>query len=175
MDNTMRVVKQAYQDVVAKRAEYHKKRRQAFVKFIKPILEQDKRYSIVPYKDSRSKMCWSRDEQENSILGDVMLKRDGDYAPVLIHPNEPQYGVMISAGSTHTACTIQAYPSPSLAWSVLNIANELERQFVREVEWEMNKKGMKVIKHANNNNSTRYPNNRYRTHTRKSRSIPKAQ
>ena len=68
-----------------------------------------------------------------------MLQREGIYAPVTIEPFDNKYGIYIQAGSKMTKMTIQSYPSNCLAWPSVIIADELERQFTREVEWEMNK------------------------------------
>lgn len=162
-----------YQKLQEKRQDYARKRRQAFVKFIKPILEKDKRYSIVPHVDVKNRSYFYRDQEANeNILGNVMLQRSGSYAPVTISSAEPKYGIVINAGSIHSESVIISYPSPSLTWSVMNIANELERQYSREVEWEMNKHGMETPKYENHYSSTGNKNSKRRTYTRKSRSVP---
>lgn len=133
--------------VEAKEKKEHA-RRKAFVMFIKEVLKHDKRYSIVPYEDSRdrTKIQWVPNSTRSGILGSVMLKREGAYADVVIHASEPRYGVIVNAGSSFSSGEVKAYPSSSMAWPIVAIANELERQFTREVEWDMNKHNQVVTK-----------------------------
>jgi hypothetical protein len=130
-----------------KQESWRVKRKKAFVTFIKSVLEQDKRYTLVPFVDQSKEVRWSNSfasEDSSNILGTVMLKREGTYTDVVIQPNEPKYGVRVFAGSKMNHGGIQAYPSPSLAWPIISMANELERQFTREVEWEMTKHGQQT-------------------------------
>lgn len=122
-----------------KKEAWRSKRKKAFINFIKQVLEKDKRFTITPYSESLSSM-WSRSIiTPPNILGEVMLQREGTYAPVTIEPFDNKYGIYIQAGSRMTRMTILSYPSNCLAWPSVIIADELERQFSREVEWEMNK------------------------------------
>jgi hypothetical protein len=146
---------------LAKQADWKAKRKKAFVTFMKSVLEQDKRYSVVPMIDTRRVGLYGTGlEDSSNILGDVMIRREGTYANVCIHSNEPKYGIIVNAGSKMNHGGMQGYPSPSLAWSMINLANELERQFTREVEWEMNKHQQKVITNGNNNHRAYNKNNK---------------
>lgn len=99
-------------------------KKKSWLEFCKAVMQQDGRYSVEAYGD---------------IFGSLSLRRDGTFCDVHIHPHTPQLGVYIEAGSKFAKTAMACFPSMAMVGPVLKIADELERQFVREVKIEENK------------------------------------
>lgn len=116
-------------------------KRKSWLDFCKLVMEQDKRYTLLPLSDY-SKLMHSQQlglARANGIFGNMCLRRDGERSDIYIVPLDPNLGIAIDAGSKFTKMTLSGFPSRSLVWPVLRIADDLERQFTREVMIEANK------------------------------------
>lgn len=119
----------------------HAWEKQTWLDFCKMVMESDKRFTILPmfmFIEGNPMTCLTNDE---GVFGRQCLKRDGILADVYIIPMERGLGMEIKAGSKYTSMRFNGFPSKTMLWPVLKIADELERQFVREVAIESSKHG----------------------------------
>ena len=118
-------------------------KKKAWLDFCKMVMEEDKRYSLLPLTDYYNNMketgMLSRLSRASGVFSGFCLRRDGTLQDVYIIPHEPNLGLVINAGSKYTGMNLTGFPSKALVWPTLRMADDLERQFIREVSIEANK------------------------------------
>lgn len=132
-----------YEKNQEKREKIEAWKRKTWLEFCKMVMDADKRYSLLPLVDYNTAKgasgMLSRTIRAQGVFGNMCLRRDGAMQDIYIVPNEPQLGVLIDAGSKYTQMSMTGYPSKSLVWPIIRIADDLERQYTREVTIEANK------------------------------------
>lgn len=120
-------------------------KKKAWLDFCKLIMEEDKRYTLMPLADYNAKVgnsgMVSRVQNAEGVFSNFCLTRTGELSDIYILPQDPMLGVIIDGGSKYSKLQLQAFPSKGMVWPVLRIADELERQYTREVSIEANKHG----------------------------------
>lgn len=117
-------------------------KRKSWLDFCKELIAQDKRYTLMPLSDymdtQKGNSIWGI-TKANGVFGNMVLRRDGELNDVYIVPLDPQLGMIVDSGSKFGRMQINGFPARSMVWPVLRIADELERQYTREVTIERNK------------------------------------
>lgn len=140
-------------DSYAKQQEHREKinawKKKSWMEFCKMVMDTDKRYSLLPMTDYDNAMKHEgmpmRMNKANGVFSNFCLRREGSLQDVYIVPHEPNLGLMVNAGSKYINMIMTGFPSKSLVWPVIRIADDMERQFVREVTIEANKRNTQVI------------------------------
>lgn len=118
-------------------------KKKSWLDFCKMVMEQDKRYTLMPLSDYSMAQGGQGSllARANGIFSNMCLRRDGEMADVYIVPLDPNLGITIDAGSKYQRMQFSGFPAKSLVWPVLRMADELERQYTREVVIQKNKIG----------------------------------
>jgi hypothetical protein len=118
-------------------------KKKAWLDFCKLLMEEDKRYTLMPLSDYNNKQHNSgmaiRVQNAEGVFSNFCLTRTGELSDVYILPSDPMLGILIDAGSKYSKLTLQSFPSKAMVWPILRIADDLERQYTREVSIESNK------------------------------------
>lgn len=124
-------------------------KKKSWHEFCKLVMDTDTRYTLMPLVDynkrhSNDSMI-QRLQNADGVFSNFCLTRTGEKSDIYILPSDPHLGILIDAGSKYSRMTLNSYPSKALVWPVLRIADELERQYIREVtiETEMQSKRKK--------------------------------
>jgi len=125
------------------REKINKFKRKAWLDFCKFVMTEDSRYTLMSITDYNNKMGNSqtinRVQSAEGVFSNFCLTRTGELADVYLLPCEPTMGISIDVGSKYNSGTLQSFPSKAMVWPVIRIADELERQFVREISIESKK------------------------------------
>lgn len=120
-------------------------KKKAWLDFCKLLMAEDKRYTLMPLTDYNSKAgtntMMNRVQNADGVFANFCLTRTGEMSDIYLLPCDPILGVKIDAGSKYSTATIQGFPSKAMVWPIIRIADELERQYVREVSIEATKHG----------------------------------
>ncbi len=139
---TLNKTKQARELLKEKIGNWKKK---AWLDYCKLVMEQDSRWTLLPLSDYNTRAgnngMLARVTSAEGVFSNFCLTRTGVMNDIYLIPCEPMLGVMIDAGSKYAKCTVTAFPSKGMVWPVLRIADELERQYSREIAIETNKHG----------------------------------
>ncbi len=154
---TINKTKQAREELKQKTEDWKKK---IWIDFCRLVMEADTRYTLMPMTDYNKRMgnhsMTARVANAEGVFSNFCLTRTGELNDVYLLPSDPQLGVLIDAGSKYGKAMIFAFPSKGVLWSVLKLADELERQYVREVKIATNKyspKGGKNVKRTSGDGS----------------------
>lgn len=140
--NNLSKARQARAEAKEKIGEWKKK---AWLDFCKLVMAADVRYTLLPLTDynlrTGNNTMVSRVQNADGVFSNFCLTRTGEIADIYLLPSDPYLGVLIDSGSKYGKATIQGFPSKAMVWPVLRIADELDRQYAREVSIESNKHG----------------------------------
>jgi len=118
-------------------------KKKAWFDFCKLVMYADKRYTLMPLSDYNNKTgknsMLSRTQNADGIFSNFCLTRTGTLTDIYILPCDPMLGINIDAGSTYSKATVTSFPSQGMVIPTLCIADELERQYIKEVSIESNK------------------------------------
>ncbi len=134
-------------------------KKKAWLDYCKLLMDEDKRYTLMPLADYNARTgnnsMLTRVQNADGVFSNFCLTRTGEMTDIYILPCDPMLGITIDAGSKYAKATIQGFPSKAMVWPIIRIADELERQYVREVSVEGNKHGSSTGRtYAKRNSST---------------------
>lgn len=122
-------------------------KKKSWNEFCKLVMEADKRFTILPLSDYHARVKASgmdiRVTRAEGLFSNFCLRREGTLTDVFILPNEPALGIRIDTGSKFITGQLTCFPSKTLVWVAIRMADEFERQYVREVTVQANKVGVK--------------------------------
>lgn len=104
-----------------------------WIQFCKDVIAKDSRWSLSLESDALQSI--TGETTPHSTLSDVILRRDGVYADVMMYPYQhDKMGFIIIAGNKLRYIKLIAKVTPAMVVPSIMMGDELEKQFIEDVD-----------------------------------------